>query len=166
MGHLIDSLEVEAAAVADATFAPIKAAHDIKDEVTFVDNAVSLPWITSGCSNRPAVDAILAGLCLNLALGEGFKWWERVSSGSNLADKPSRGLVPDCPLGWQLWDLAGVGRWVPGIGPGPPRSKCVHKACTTLRPTVAFSVWDARGVWETLGCTLGWVPPVAPPVAS
>ena len=51
MGDLIDSLEVEAAAVADAVFAPIKMAHDIKDELTFVDNAVSLPWITSGCSN-------------------------------------------------------------------------------------------------------------------
>ena len=35
MGDLINSLEVEAAAVADATFASIKTAHDIKDEVTF-----------------------------------------------------------------------------------------------------------------------------------
>ena len=74
LGDLIDSLKVETAAVADATFAPIKAAHAITDEVTFVDNTVSLPWITSGCSNRPAVDEILAGLWLNLALCGWFKW--------------------------------------------------------------------------------------------
>ena len=89
---------------------------------------MSLSWITSGCSNRPAVDAILAGLWLNLAVVGGFKWWERVSNGSNLADKPSRGLVPDCPREWQLWELEGVGRWVPGLGPNPPRSKREHTA--------------------------------------
>lgn len=43
LGNPIDSLEAEAAAMADATFAPIKAAHDIAIEVTFVDNNVSLP---------------------------------------------------------------------------------------------------------------------------
>ena len=84
-GDLIDSFEVEAAAVADATFASIKTAGDVRDEVTFVDNTVSRPWTTSGCSHRPAVDAILAGLWLNLTVGRGFKWWERVSSRSNLA---------------------------------------------------------------------------------
>ena len=34
---------------------------------------------------------MLAELWLQVVLQQGFKWWERVSSGSNVADLPSRG---------------------------------------------------------------------------
>jgi hypothetical protein len=75
-GDQIAFLEVEAAAVGDAVFGPLLLDKEIRDEFTFVDNNVSLLWITSGCSCKPEVDVILAGLWLNLATRGGFKWWE------------------------------------------------------------------------------------------
>jgi hypothetical protein len=121
-GDLIAFLEVEAAAVGDAVFGPLLLGMGIRDEVTFVDNNVSLPWITSGCSFKPEVDEILSGLWLNLATRGTFKWWERVSSGSNPSDEPSRGLVPVCPRGWRLHEMLQVGRWdVIGDGNGVMR---------------------------------------------
>ena len=40
------------------------------------------------------------------ALRQGLKWWERVSSGSNVADLPSRGRAPECPWDWNLLGAA------------------------------------------------------------
>ena len=59
------------------------------------------------------VDPMVSALWLYMAVRGGFKWFERVSSASNLADKPSRGLVPDCPCGWRLQEMSGVLRWSP-----------------------------------------------------
>jgi hypothetical protein len=120
---LIDSLEVEAAAIGDALFGPLLVEFGVADEISFVDNNVSLPWITSGCSFRPEVDAILAGMWLNVATRKAFKWWERVSSASNPADAPSRGLVPPRPHEWRLFEMCPVPRWSPskdGQGHGRP----------------------------------------------
>ena len=59
---------------------------------------------------------------LQRAIRGGFKWFERVSSFSNLADRPSRGLAPECPCGWRLREVVGVRRWgaPDGTGPGRP----------------------------------------------
>ena len=91
--------------------------------MAFVDGNVALSWVTRGCSNCDAgVDKLLAGMWANLACRGGFKWWERVSSGSNLADRPSKGLVPECPRGWHMWEMVSVQRWDPDMdGVGPPR---------------------------------------------
>ena len=45
---------------------------------------------------------MLAGLWLQVALRQGFKWWGRVSSGSRVADLPSRGRAPECLCAWEL----------------------------------------------------------------
>ena len=80
--------------------------------MAFVDSNVRLGWITRGCSNCDGgVDRMLAGLWANLACRGGFKWWERVLTGSYLGDRPSRGLVPECPRGWHVWEMVGVGQW-------------------------------------------------------
>ena len=45
-----------------------------------------------------------------------------VSSASNLADRPSRGLAPECPCGYRLREVVDVRRWgaPDGTGPGRP----------------------------------------------
>ena len=48
------------------------------------------------------VDPLLEELWLGLARRKALKWWERVSSGSNLADLPSRGHPPVLPSAWSL----------------------------------------------------------------
>ena len=111
-GEPFAHLEVEAAAVGDAIFGPLLLWKGVDQEVAFVDSNVGLGWITRGCSNfNEGVDWMLAGLWANLACRGGFKWWERVSTGLNLGDRPSRGLVPECPRGWHMWEMVGVGRW-------------------------------------------------------
>ena len=123
----IDRLEVEAAAVVDALFGPLLAERGYVDESSFVDNNASLAWITCGrtrsrCGRaRPDVDPMLSGMWLQMVVRGGFKWFERVSSFSNLADRPSRGLPPDCPCGWRLPEVVGVRRWGASDGSGPGR---------------------------------------------
>ena len=110
-GEPIAHLEVEAAAVGDAVFGPLLHKEEVDREVAFMDSNVGLGWISRGCSNcADGVDRMLAGMWANLACRGGFKWWERVSTGSNLGDRPSRGLVPECPHGWHMWEMVGVGR--------------------------------------------------------
>ena len=96
-GEPIDRLEAGAAAVTDTR--PIIPAFDYVKETSFVDNNVSLSWLTSGCSFRDDVDPLLAGLWFYLALRQDMKWWERVSSAFNVADRPNWGLAPECPCG-------------------------------------------------------------------
>ena len=94
----------------DMVFGPLLVLRGYVDEISFIDNNVSGSWITRG-RGRADVDPILSALWLQMAVRGGFKWFERVSSASNLADKPSRGLVPDCPCGWRLRELSGVLCW-------------------------------------------------------
>ena len=119
-GDPIDRLEVEAAAVVDALFTPLLAERGYTEEISFIDNNVSLAWITRGraCAD---VNPMLAELWLPMAVRGGFKWFERISSVSNVADKPSRGLVPDCPCGWRLREVPGVRSWGASDGSGPGR---------------------------------------------
>ena len=124
----IDRLEVEAAAVVDALFGPLLAERGYIDEVSFVDNNASLAWVCKGRARtkdgRPRldVDPMLSGMWLQMAIRGGFKWFERVSSASNLADRPSRGLAPECPCGYRLREVVNVRRWgaPDGTGPGRP----------------------------------------------
>ena len=120
-GDPIDRLEVEAAAVVDALFGPLLAGQGYTEEISFVDNNVSCAWITRG-RRRSDVDLMLSGLWLQMATRGGFKWFKRVSSTSNVADAPSRGVEPDSPCGWRLQEVRHVGRWGPsdGFGPGRP----------------------------------------------
>ena len=119
-GEPIERLEVEAAVVADALFGPFLAARGYVDEISFVDNNVSAAWLTRG-RGREDVDPMISAMWLHMAVRGGFKWFERVSSASNLADKPSRGLPPDCPCGWSLREVPAVRRWGPSDADGPGR---------------------------------------------
>ena len=62
-------------------------------------------------SDRDDANGIHEGLWLQVALRRAFKWWERVSLGSNVADLPSRGLPPEVPCTWVLQEIEQVGRW-------------------------------------------------------
>ena len=104
----IDRLEVEAALVTEATFAGIASGRGYDEEITFVDNNASLAWLTSGWAFREDVDPLLEELWLSLARRKALKWWERVSSASNLADLPSRGHPPVLPSAWSLTEIQAV----------------------------------------------------------
>ena len=112
----------------DALFGPLLAERGYIDEVSFVDNNASLAWVCKGRARakdgRPPldVDPMLSGMWLQMAIRGGFKWFERVSSASNLADRPSRGLAPECPCGYRLREVVDVRRWgaPDGTGPGRP----------------------------------------------
>ena len=66
---------------------------------------------------------MLSGLWLQMVARGGFKWFEGVSSVSDLADRPSKGLAPECPCGWRLREEQepGVLRWGGFDGSGPDR---------------------------------------------
>ena len=120
----IDRLELEAAAVSDALFGPLVASWEVSAELAFIDSNVALPWVTSGLAQRDDVDPILAGFWAQMAFRAAFKWFERVSSFSNLADAPSRGLAPLVPCGWRCVEVPDVQRWQhgrDGLRPGRPR---------------------------------------------
>ena len=111
-GGPIAHLEVEAAAVGDAVFGPLLLREGVDREVAFVGSNVGLGWITRVCSNcDDGVDKVPAGLWANAACRGGFKWWERVSTRSNLGDRPSRGLFLECPRGWYMWGMVRLRRW-------------------------------------------------------
>ena len=110
-GHEIDFLECEAAVVADALFVPMLQQRGYHEEISFVDNNVSLAWITDGCAFREDVDPLIEDMWFNLACRQAFKWWERVSSISNVADLPSRGHPPVLSSEWALREIQGVRRW-------------------------------------------------------
>ena len=114
----IDFLEVEAAVVADAVFGPMLQHAGYHEEVSFVDNNVSLAWITDGCAFRDDVDPLIEDMWFCLACRQAYKWWERVSSTSNVADLPSRGLPPTLPSDWTLHELKGVRRWQAPVNAG------------------------------------------------
>ena len=59
-GEPIDWLEAKAAGVGDAVFGPIIRTFKYVEDISFVDNNVSLSWLTSGCSFRDNVDPLLA----------------------------------------------------------------------------------------------------------
>ena len=46
-----------------------------------------------------------------MALRKACKWWERVSSTSNVADLLSKGKPPEVPCTWDLREIEQVGRW-------------------------------------------------------
>ena len=119
-GDPINRLELEAATVVDALFGPLLAGRGYAEEVSFVDNKVSCAWITRG-HGRADVDPMLSGMWMQMAVRGGFKWFERVSSTSNVADKASRGFEPDCPCGWRLQEVRHVERWGPSDGSSPGR---------------------------------------------
>ena len=96
-GDPIDRLEVEAAAVVDGLFGPLLTDRGYTEEVSFVDNNVSCAWITRG-RGRTDVDPMLSGLWMQMAVCGGFKWFERVSSASNVADRPSRDICAQLPV--------------------------------------------------------------------
>ena len=116
-GDPIDRLEVEAAAVVDALFGPLLDERGYTEEISFVDKNVSCPWVIRG-RRRANADPMLSGLWMQMAICGGFKWLERVSSASIIADKPSRGIVPNCPCGWRLREVLGVARWERSDGSG------------------------------------------------
>ena len=66
-GDPTDHLEVEAAVVVDALVGPLLAERGYVDEIFFVDNNVSLAWLTRGRA-RPDVDPMLSGLWLQMAV--------------------------------------------------------------------------------------------------
>ena len=109
-GDPSDPLDVEAATVTDRVFGPLLAERGYVDEISFIDNNVSGPWVTRG-PGRCDVDPMLSALWLQMAVRGGFKRFGGVSSASNLADKPSTGLVPVCPCRWRMRELSGVLRW-------------------------------------------------------
>ena len=65
-GQPIDFLEVEAAVVADALFGPMQHQRRYHEEISFVDNNVSLAWITDGCAScedfHPFIEDMWFGL--------------------------------------------------------------------------------------------------------
>ena len=60
----------------DAVCGPISRAHDYIEEIWFINNNISLSWLTSGCPFREDANPLLAGLWFQLALHQGMKWWE------------------------------------------------------------------------------------------
>ena len=105
-------------------FGPMIHTLGIHDELSFIDSNVALPWVVAVClarCSRPDLDCIIAGLWLQTPSCQAFKWIERVSSHSNLADRHSWGLEPECPREWRLVELRRVPRWDPaldGVGRG------------------------------------------------
>ena len=118
-GQPIDILEVEAAVVADAVFRPKLQQLAYHQEISFVDNNVSLAWITDGCAFREDVDPLIKDMSFGFACRQAFKWWERVSSPSNVADLPTTGQPPALSSDWDLREIQGVRRWKPPANPGP-----------------------------------------------
>ena len=121
-GEPINVLEVVAVAVAGAILGLLIRQFRYAEELAFVDNNVSLAWVTRGSAkaDRHDANALLEGMWLQLALRQVFKRWERMPSASNVADRPSRGLAPEVPCTCDLWELQGVRRWSPfsdGLGP-------------------------------------------------
>ena len=104
--------------VADAVFGPMLQQAGYHEEVSFVDNNVSLAWITDGCAFRDDVDPLIEDMWFCLACRQAYKWWERVSSTSNVADLPSRGLPPTLPSDWTLHELKGVRCWQAPVNAG------------------------------------------------
>ena len=72
---------------------------------------LQVPRPDEGWPPRLDVDPMLSGMWLQMAIRGGFKWFERVSPASNLADRPSRGLAPECPCGYRLREVVDVRRW-------------------------------------------------------
>ena len=107
----IDALETEAAALGEAIFGPLPQRMSINAGACFVDNNVSLAWLTAGTCRCPELLGMLAALWLSIASRRGFVWWERVASDSNPADRPSRGDLPLCLCGWRLFEVARPSRW-------------------------------------------------------
>ena len=64
---------------------------------------------------------MLSGLWMQMVVRGWFKWFQRITSASNVVDKPSRDIVPDCPCGWRLREVRGVARWERSDGSGPGR---------------------------------------------
>ena len=127
-GDPIDLLEVKATAAPDVVFSPVIRNAGYSEKLAFVDNNVSLAWVTKGAAKSGCNDAkdLPEGLWLQMALRQSFKWWERVSSRFDVADLPRRGVPPEVPCTWVLREMEHVGRWGSahdGLTPGrdPPR---------------------------------------------
>ena len=118
-GQPIDFLGVEAAVVADAVFGPKLQQLGYHEGISFVDNKVSLAWITDGCAFCDNVDPLIEDMWFGLACRQAIKWWEQVLSTSNVADLPSRGQPPVLSSGWDLRETQGVRRWEPPVNTGP-----------------------------------------------
>ena len=118
-GQPINFLQVEAAVVADAVFGPKLQQLGYHEEMSFVDNNVSLAWIPDGCAFRHDVDPLIEDMWFGLACRQAFIWWERISSTSNMADLPSRGQPPALSSDWDLHEIQGVRRWKPPVNTGP-----------------------------------------------
>ena len=124
-GERIDRSVVEAAVVGDAVFGPMIHRLGIRDELSLIDSNIALPWVAARhlarCSRLD--DHIITGLWLQMAFHRAFKWFKRVSSHWNLADRPSRSLEPECPRGWCPVELRRVRRSDPvSDGDGPDRA--------------------------------------------
>ena len=83
--------------MADAVFGPRLHQLGYHEEISFVDNNVSLVWITDGCALRDDIDPLIEDMWFGLACRQAFKWWHRVSSISNVADLLRRGQPPVPP---------------------------------------------------------------------
>ena len=66
-GRPIDYLEVEAVVVADAVFGPRLQWLGYPEEISFVDNNVSLAWITDGCAFRDDANPLIEDMWFRLA---------------------------------------------------------------------------------------------------
>ena len=118
-GNPINYLEVEAAVVADAVFRPRLQRLGYREEISFLDHNVSLAWITDGCAFRGDAEPLVEDRWFNLACRQAFKWWERVSSTSNVAPLPSREQPPVLSSDWDLREIQGVRQRCPPEDTGP-----------------------------------------------
>lgn len=110
----IERLETEAQLICQHVFGPLLArsfAGALNFELAFLDNNLAAGWLISGNSGRDDIDPMIHEYWMN-SQGH-LRWLERVGSKSNLADKPSRGQVPDLQ-GWHTTEIFGVRRWAEG----------------------------------------------------
>ena len=92
---------------------------------------------------------LLEGLWLQMALRQAFKWWERVSPASNVADLPSRGFAPGPVHLEAAGDRAhgpmgsDRGRLDPGPSHAPLRPACPPLPSQRVGGCTAFGVIES-----------------------
>ena len=98
---------------------------------------------------------MLSGLWMQMAIRGGFNWFEGVSSTSNVMDKPSKGVVPDCPCGWRLREVLGAACWGRSDGSGPGRPWPALRCLPALPSLGLLRLGDAHGVWGDVSGAVG-----------
>ena len=81
--------------MADAVCGPMLQQAGYHEEVGFVDNNMSLAWITDGCTFRDDVDPLIKDMWYCLACRQAYKWWDVVA--------PVWFLPSSCPYHLRVW---------------------------------------------------------------